>query len=153
MGTIKDGFKGATEGLAREASIAGINAVKVIVVEGAEAIKPRIGGLGPADEAKSSLALGTLEEGKRKIIINFLQTLSKGERNWFRRVIAEMDLKNASIILAQYADLPDDEERKKRGEASGLIKSSLLEKINLKGFAEARDFWAKKMENDIEERR
>ncbi len=129
---IKDGLKGATEGAGKKVAEAGIETATGIAGEGAKAIKTRLFGLGKGDEAKFSLALGTLEEGKRTLIIDFLETLSSGEHDGFRQTIAEMDTKNGGVILQQYAQLPNHEERRRRGEAAGLIKAPPWEKIDLK---------------------
>jgi hypothetical protein len=161
MGIIKDatkeGFRGATEGMGKRVAEAGLNAATEIAGESAKAIKTRIFGLGKGDEAKFSLALGTLEKNKRKIIINFMKTLTPGERNGLRQTIAEMDTKNGGVILRQYAELPNHNERRKRGEASGLIKASPWEKINFEkmneSLAKVRDFLGEKMKADLERNR
>ena len=121
---IKETTRGAFEGGGKKLAEAGI---EIITEKGKESIKTHIFGIGPADEAKYILALGTLHPDKQKIITDFAGKLSKSEVDWFRRTIAEMDIGNGGVILKQLADLDDHKIMREKGEKAGLIKKSSIE--------------------------
>lgn len=127
---VKDVYKGVAEGVSRAASEKATEMATSAIKSGSDTITTRFFGLGPGDEAKFTLALGAIkDEEDRKKIADFMQTLSKGERNWFGQVIAKMETKHGKAVLEQLAMLPDDQARRERAEATGLLKgkSSLSE--------------------------
>lgn len=134
---VSEVIRGMAEGAGKKAVEKGTEKAEKLKEQTKTAIKTNFLGLGPEDEAKFNLAFKELWWRERIILTNFMNfSLSGSERNWFRRVIAEMKATDGTKILRQLIAVSDDE-RKKTARAMGLVKfgpleetcNSILEKI------------------------
>jgi len=152
---IRDVTKGATEGFSKELSEKVSKAAGRVADKGAEKIETHFLGIGPQDEARYKLAFDKIKGVNNKqtnylkgVVRDFLNELTSGQKNWFRRVIAEMKTKDGANSLTNFAYLVDDKIRMQEAMSCGLVKMDLPSEF-ISGLEQVRDELGRFFKDDI----